>query len=139
MFFHEFLLNNYFLNDSSSNFNEVVMSKNLIDSSKKVEQTIDKNKLSFKDNNSGISAFSEKKMAYEIYNKLLSEEKRNLTKREKDFLLELAQNQARMIVLDVEMKDLSRRNTELLDKNLKLGNNIHDLLIEREELLKVNR
>ena len=80
---------------------------------------------------------NEKKLSNEIYLRLLSEEKKELSNREKDLLKEMAICQAKLTIFENEFKDQKHKNSELLEKNLSLGKQVHNLFEEREEFLKV--
>jgi len=80
---------------------------------------------------------NEKKLTNEIFQKLISEEKKELTAREKDLIRELANFQAKMIILENDFKEQKHKNSELLEKNLNLGKQVQNYLEEREEFLKV--
>lgn len=82
---------------------------------------------------------NEKKLFYEIFDRLISEEKRELTTRERELIQELAMHQAKMIVLENDFKEQKHRNVELVEKNLNYGKQVHLLLEEREDFLKVMR
>ena len=81
---------------------------------------------------------SEKKLFYEIYQKLVSEEKKELTTRERELLQELASVQAKMIILETEFKEQKNKHSELLERNLNFGKQVQNLLDEREDFLKVD-
>lgn len=78
----------------------------------------------------------EKKLKIEIYTKLLNEQT-SLTMREKEILHELSAMQAKWISLESDFKEETKRNIELLDKNLRVGGQLNKLLEEREDFVKV--
>ena len=69
--------------------------------------------------------------------RLISEEKKELSTRERDLIKELANYQAKMIILENEFKEQKHKNSEVLEKNLNLGKQVQTYLGEREEFLKV--
>ena len=71
------------------------------------------------------------------YIRLISEEKKELTSRERELIRELANYQAKMIILENDFKEQKHKNSELLEKNLNLGKTVQNYLGEREEFLKV--
>lgn len=80
---------------------------------------------------------NEKKMFYEIFDRLIMEEKREVTGRERDLFQELASHQAKMIFLENELKEQKQKNSELFEKNLNYGKQVQSLLEEREDFFKV--
>ena len=78
----------------------------------------------------------EKKLKIEIYTKLLSENP-SLSMREKEILYELSAMQAKWVSFEGEFKEETKRNLELLDKNLRIGNQLNNLLEDREDFQKV--
>lgn len=141
--FIDFIANSPFLKneegiDTSQVFMKTSQKTNSLDSPSnlKFSSNLLGNALKAKLNN---LILNEKKLFYEIFDRLISEEKRELTTRERELIQELAMHQAKMIVLENDFKEQKHRNVELVEKNLNYGKQVHLLLEEREDFLKVMR